>query len=511
MAQASAGAAGFGTGGLTAGTQLCVPRRRKTLYVSAASADFPRMSDAVLAAPLKTSFRLTAVIVASALFMEQLDGTVLATALPAMARNFGVDPLHMNVALTAYLLSLAVFIPASGRFADRFGSRTVFRAAIAVFTLGSMLCGQAHGLTELVASRVLQGLGGAMMTPVGRLVVLRSVPKADLVNAMTWVLIPALLGPIIGPPLGGFFVTYLSWRWIFYINVPIGVLGMVMASLFIDEVREDVRRPFDILGLGLSGTSLACLMFGFEFASRGVGSFWVSLALLAAGLVAGLLYVRHARRVADPILDMRLMQVPSFALSAIGGGFSRIAAGSMPFLLPMMLQLGFGFSAAHSGLITFMPAAGALVMKAAAMPVLRRFGFRTCLIANGLLAACLLLGCAAFRPGWPALAIYAVLLVYGFCMSLNFTALNAVAYADITRGQMSAATSFYTTFQQLMLSAGICTAAMALAASESVLHHGTADLTDFSVAFVVVAVATLGSVPVCALLSPHAGDEMTGR
>ncbi len=469
------------------------------------------MSDAVLAAPLKTSFRLTAVIVASALFMEQLDGTVLATALPDMAHSFGVEPLRMNVALTAYLLSLAVFIPASGRAADRFGSRTVFRAAIAVFTLGSMLCGQAHGLTELVASRVLQGLGGAMMTPVGRLLVLRSVPKADLVNAMTWVLVPALLGPIIGPPLGGFFVTYLSWRWIFYINVPIGVLGMVLATLFIEEVREDIRRPFDLPGLALCGTSLACLMFGFEFASRGVGGVWVGLGLLAAGVGTGALYVRHARRVADPILDLRLMHTPSFALSAVGGAFSRIAAGSMPFLLPMMLQLGFGFSAARSGLITFMPAAGAMAMKALAMPVLRRFGFRKALMGNGVIATVLLLGCAAFRPGWPLLAIYAVLLAYGICQSLQFTALNAVAYADISRGQMSAATSFYTTFQQLMLSAGICTAAMALAVSEALRHHPTANVTDFSTAFMVVAVITLASSPICGLLAEGAGDEMAGR
>jgi EmrB/QacA subfamily drug resistance transporter len=474
-------------------------------------ADFSRMSVAVLGAPAKPSFRLTAVIVATALFMEQLDGTVLATALPDMAHSFGVDPLRMNVALTAYLLSLAVFIPASGRAADRFGSRTVFRAAIAVFTAGSMLCGQAHGLPELVASRVLQGLGGAMMTPVGRLVVLRSVPKKDLVNAMNWVLIPALLGPIIGPPLGGFFVTYLSWRWIFYINVPIGLLGMVLASLFIEEVREDIRRPFDLPGLALCGTSLACLMFGFEFTSRGVGGLGIGLGLLATGLAAGTLYVRHARRVADPILDLRLMQTPSFALSAIGGGFSRIAAGSMPFLLPMMLQLGFGFTAARSGLISFMPAAGAMAMKALAMPVLHRFGFRAALMGNGVIATALLLGCAAFRPGWPLLAIYAVLFAYGICQSLQFTALNAVAYADITRGQMSAATSFYTTFQQLMLSAGICTAAMALAGSEAVRHHAAPTVADFSTAFVVIGLITLASAFVCARLPRKTGDDMAGR
>ena len=261
------------------------------------------------------SVRFTALVVASAMFMEQLDGTVLATALPTMARTFHVDPLQMNVALTAYLLSLAVFIPASGKVADRFGTRTVFRAAIALFTLGSILCGLSDSLMQLVAARILQGIGGAMMVPVGRLVILRSVERSELVTAMTWLMVPAMIGPVLGPPVGGFIVTALNWRWIFYINVPVGVLGMVLATLYIRDIKEEGRIDFDGWGLLLSAISLSCLMFGLELASRGATSLPVTGGLVAVGLVAGWLYLRHSRRHAQPVLDFSLMRVPTFGLS----------------------------------------------------------------------------------------------------------------------------------------------------------------------------------------------------
>ena len=471
------------------------------------------MSDA-LAIPVKLagpSTRGAALIIAAALFMEQLDGTVLATALPGMAHSFGVDPLHMNIALTSYLLSLAVFIPASGQAADRFGSRTVFRAAIALFTLGSVLCGVSQSLAMLVGSRVLQGIGGAMMMPVGRLVLLRTVPKAELVSAMTWVLVPGLVGPVLGPPLGGFFVTYLSWHWIFYINVPIGIVGFLLTGRYIVQLREAVRLRFDFLGFALSGVCLASLMFGFELASRGAVSPWESGAILGAGVLAGLAYARHARHAENPVLDLRLMRVPSFAISVWGGSLTRITGGALPFLLPMMLQLGFGVTAARSGLITFSSAAGAMLMKAAAPAILRRWGFRTTLMWNGALATLLLMAAALFRPSVPVAVIVTVMFVGGFFQSLQFTAYNTVAYADIPRAQMSAATSFYTTFQQLMLSAGICAAAAVLAGSMAVQGHVWPALSDFSVAWVVLGLVTLVAVPVCGKLSRTAGDDMSGR
>ncbi len=463
------------------------------------------------AAPARENFRATALIIAAALFMEQLDGTVLTTALPSMAQSFGTDPLHMSVALTSYLLSLAVFIPASGQAADRFGSRTVFRAAVGLFTLGSVLCGLATSLPMLVASRVLQGVGGAMMMPVGRLVLLRTVPRAELVRAMTWVLVPGLVGPVIGPPLGGFFVTYFSWRWIFYINVPIGLLGFVLAGTYIAELREAARARFDWLGFTLSGASLACLMFGFELASRGASSLPVTLGLLAMGFASGLLYVRYARTAENPILDLRLMRMPSFSVSVWAGSFTRITGGALPFLLPLMMQLGFGFSAVQSGLITFSSAAGAMLMKAAGLRILHRWGFRRTLMWNGLLSTLLLMSAALFRPGWPVWAIMGAMFTGGFFQSLQYTAYNTVAYAETPRERMSAATSFYTTFQQLMLSAGICMAAAVLAASIAVQHHAHAELSDFSVAWVVLGLITLVAMPISAKLSRTAGDDMSGR
>ncbi len=456
-------------------------------------------------------FRVAALIVASAMFMEQLDGTVLATALPAMAQSFHVGPLRMNVALTSYLLSLAVFIPASGHVADRFGTRHVFRAAIGLFTVGSVLCALSVSLPMLVASRVLQGIGGAMMVPVGRLVILRATPRQDLVRAMTWVLVPGQIGPVLGPPLGGFFVSTLSWHWIFYINVPVGFLGMVMVSLFIEDARGESRLPFDWLGFVLSGTSLACLMFGFEFLSRGVASGLQGGLILGVGLVAGVVYVHHAREEQNPILDLRLMKVPSFRISVLAGSLTRITGGAVPFLLPMMMQLGLGFSAARSGLITCAAACGAMLMKAVGGPVLRRFGFRDTLVWNGLLATLLLMCLAACRPGWPMWLLYVLIFTGGFFQSLQYTAYNTVAYADIPRAMTSRAASFYSTFQQLMLSAGICVAAAALSASVAVGHRTIPRPADFSVAWITVGLITLLACPVSACLARNAGQDMTGR
>ena len=445
------------------------------------------------------------------MFMEQLDGTVLATALPAMANSFHADPLHMNVALTSYLLTLAMFIPASGKLADRFGSRTVFRAAIALFTIGSVACAQAPTLGFLVAARMLQGVGGAMMSPVGRLVMLRAVSKTELVRAMAWLMIPATIGPILGPPVGGFIVTYLSWHWIFYINVPIGLAGIVLVTRYIDEMREPTRTKFDLLGLILAGSALASLMFGIELATRGVGSLALALGLAGAGIVSGGLYALHARRHAQPMLDFRLMHIATFRLSVICGSFSRIAVGAMPFLLPMMLQLGFGLSAAQSGLITFVSSLGSLAMRLAAPVLLRRLGFRNVLMWIGLVATLLLAASAAFRPSWSVATIYVVLVLNGFFQSLQFMAYNTIAYADVPRPQMSAATSFYTTFQQMSLTLGIAVSAAMLAASQQILGHTQLMLSDFSVAFLAVASVSMVAPLLSRRFDRSAGAELSGH
>ena len=466
------------------------------------------MSDA---APDPSRTRLTATIVACALFMQNLDGTVVATALPAMARAFGSDPLHMNVALTSYLLSLAVFIPVSGWMADRFGARSVFRAAIGVFTVGSVLCGLSNGLLTLVAARIVQGIGGAMMVPVGRLVLLRSVAKSELVAAMAWLTTPALIGPLVGPPLGGFLVTYANWRWIFFINVPVGFLGMALVSRYVQDFREPSLGRLDWIGLLWSGLALACLMFGFELAGRGMLGGGVVVGLIGAGAVAAWLYVRHARTRPDPLLDLTLFRIPTFAVSVSAGSLFRVGVGAVPFLLPLMFQLGFGETAAQSGTVTFAAAIGAIAMKPAAQWTLRRFGFRTALIWNAVLAAALLWAMALFRPSWPLAAIYATLIAGGFLRSLQFTAYNTIAYADIPRPRMSAATSLYSTMQQLSLTFGITVGAAVLEAATAMAGRAGPSPWDFSVAFTVVAVLSLAAAPLAMQLPDTAGDEMSGH
>ncbi len=455
--------------------------------------------------------RIIALIVACALFMQNLDSTVVATALPAMARAFHTAPVNMSVALTSYLLSLTVFIPASGWIADRFGSRTVFRMAIVIFTVGSVLCGRADTLWFLVLARIIQGIGGAMMVPVGRLVLLRTVAKTELVAAMAWLSVPALLGPVLGPPVGGFIVTYVSWNWIFDINVPIGVLGVVLVSRYIEEIEDTPPGRFDWIGLFFTGIALVSVLYGLELASRGVVSPVVSLGMVAIGTVAGMAYYYHARVTEHPLVDLSLMRIPTFGLSVAAASFFRVGIGAVPFLLPLMLQVGFGMSAAESGMITFASSAGALVMKPAAQYALRRFGFRATLVFNGAISVVTIALCAGFRPVWPLAGIYAVLLAGGFFRSLQFTGYNSIAFADIPSTKMSAATSFYSTAQQLSLTVGIAAGAAALEISAKLLAHAEPSLGDYSAAFLTVAAVSAVSVPVSMRLAGDAGAELSGH
>jgi EmrB/QacA subfamily drug resistance transporter len=458
----------------------------------------------------KPNFRTIALIVGAAMFMEQLDGTVLATALPSMARELGVSAPSLSIALTSYLISLAIFIPVSGRVADRFGARTVFRNAIILFILGSVACAWASNVWLLVASRFVQGIGGALMLPVGRLVLNRSVEKRDLIAATSWVLVPAIVGPIMGPPLGGFIVTYLNWRWIFYINVPIGILGVILVSLYIANSRGEVPEKPDYNGVLLSSLSLGLLLFGFELASHD-GELRVALILLAVGALLGGLYIRHARRTADPILDISLMKVPTYGTSVIAGAITRVTQGAHPYLLPLMMQLGFGLSAVQSGLMTFATAIGALAAKPLAAAILRRFGFRDTLMVNGVFASLGYALCGCFRPGWPMAAMFLVMVGSGFCMSLQFTGYNTIAYDEIKQDRMGAATSFYTTFQQLMLSIGICAGAAGLQGAMAVDGHAVPHFSDFNAAFWAVAAVSLSATIWNRRFAPDAGHEMSGH
>ncbi|WP_428247846.1 MFS transporter [Ferrovibrio sp.] len=454
---------------------------------------------------------LIPLIVACALFMENLDSTVLATSLPAIAHAFGESPLKLNLAITSYLFALAVFIPISGWMADRYGTRTVFRTAIIVFTLGSILCGLSQSFWELVGARVLQGMGGAMMVPVGRLLVIRSTSKAELVRAMAFLTLPALIGPVIGPPLGGFLTTYLSWRWIFWINVPFGILGVILVSIYIPNTRAAAVPPLDRSGFLLSSISLLGLVFGFETIGRDLMPAWAPPVLIGCGAVGLWLYLRHARRTEYPVLDLRLLQVQTFRTSITAGLFFRIGVGAVPFLLPLMLQIGFGLSAFQSGMITFASAVGALAMKATAGPILRLFGFRSVLLANAVVSGFFISILGFFRPDWPAWMMLGLLLAGGFFRSLQFTSMNTLAYADIPTERMSAATSFYAMAQQVTLSAGVAIGALvlhltALMAGDRALVPG-----DFTPAFLTVGLASIASVLFLLPLPKNAGEEVSGH
>src|SRR5437016_4679642 len=316
--------------------------------------------------------RIIPLIIAVALFMENMDSTVIATSLPAIAVDIGANPLALKLAITSYLLSLAVFIPASGWTADRFGARTVFRAAIAIFVIGSIGCAFANSLSGFVVARIVQGIGGAMMTPVGRLVLVRSIDKRKLVDAMAWVTMPALIGPVIGPPVGGFITTYFSWHWIFLINVPIGVLGIVLVTRYIEDMRAETPDRFDLTGMVIAGIGVGGLAFGLSVAGLGLVPAWIIIALVAIGAASIAAYVAHARATPAPVLDFSLVRIPTFRANVVGGSLFRLGIGALAFLLPLLLQLGFNYTPLQSGLVTFTTALGAFTMKTFAAGILRR-------------------------------------------------------------------------------------------------------------------------------------------
>jgi EmrB/QacA subfamily drug resistance transporter len=431
--------------------------------------------------------RAVPLIVATALLMENIDASVLSTSLPAIAADLDTNPIHLKLALTSYLLALAIFIPASGWAADRFGARKVFRWAIGIFALGSIACGLSDGLLSLILSRVLQGLGGSMMVPVGRLIVLRASPKAGLVAALAWLTVPALLGPVIGPPLGGFITTFFHWRWIFWVNIPIAILGVFLVSRYIPRVPGDAVRRLDSCGFLLVGPGLAGFLTGVTLAGLDLAPRGLVWAMILGGLILILAYIRHALRVTDPLVDLRLMRLATFRISALAGTLFRIGSGALPFLLPLLFQVGFGLTAFQSGMMTFASGGGALLMKFLAPPLLSRFGFRRVLAVNAVISAVFILAPAGFGPETPYLAMVGVLFLGGVSRSLQFTSINAVAYAEVSPEEMSSATSFNAVLQQLSGSVGITLAAFGIEAVQGIygLHEITAGL--FAPVFVMIA------------------------
>jgi EmrB/QacA subfamily drug resistance transporter len=455
--------------------------------------------------------RLIPLIVATALFMENMDSTVIATSLPAIAADIGTSPLTLKLAITSYLLSLAVFIPASGWTADRFGARMVFSLAVAVFILGSIGCALSGSVTDFVIARIVQGIGGAMMTPVGRLVLLRSIDKSALVNAMAWVTVPALVGPVIGPPLGGFITTYFSWHWIFLINIPIGLLGIFMAMRYIDPIRSKDPERFDLYGLVLAGVGVGGIAFGLSVAGLNLLPWTIVAALVAIGSISMTLYVIHARRTASPVLDFTLLRLPTLRASIIGGFLFRLGIGALPFLLPLLMQVGFGLSPFRSGLVTFSSAVGAMGMKTLAARIIKTFGFRNIMMINAVVSSIFLAACALFTVTTPLLLIMIILVVGGFFRSLQFTAINTVAYAEVEPAQMSRATTLVSVNQQLAISTGVALGAFSVESTMLVRHVQELTAAEFAPAFMVVAVISAVSAYFFYQMPIDAGHQVSGR
>ncbi len=454
---------------------------------------------------------LVTLIVAISLFMQNLDGTVLSTAIPTMARAFAVNPLDLKLALTAYLLALAIFIPASGWVADRFGARNVFCAAMIVFALGSIACALSQSLLQIVTARVLQGIGGAMMVPVGRIVVLRSVPRAELMGAMALLSIPALLGPISGPPLGGFITTYASWQWIFWINVPFAMVGIVLAVLFIPDLRAASQSRFDFVGFALIGPGLSLFLAGASLLGvEGVGWAWV-FAITVAGAVLILAYGRYALSRGDALIDLTLLQIPTFRAAIIGGFLFRVGIGATPFLLPLLLQEGMGYSPFQSGLITFVTGLGALTMKTLAPRILRRFGFRPVLMLNAVLASLLAMTPALFVLGVPVAAMMVLLFAGGLLRSLQFTSLSIVVFADIAEDKLSRASTFSATLQELSGTVGIAFAAIVLQLTQFAAGSQGLQAGHFTICFVLLGLIAIVSLVEIRRLDLNAGHTLIAR
>lgn len=458
---------------------------------------------------MSTRRKFIIAIVASTLFMQNLDTTILSTAIPEMARSLRTEPVRLHWAITGYLGSLAVFMPVSGWLADRFGTRKIFQLSVAIFTIASLASAFAPTLGWLVLARIAQGVGGAMMVPVARLALLREVPKTELISAMSWVSIPALLGPVLGPPVGGFIVTYWSWHWIFGLNLPVGAVGLVLGAMFLDDVKGGEVAPFDITGFVLLSTGLVVLIVALDTFGMDVLPLWANWLAVVFGLVVVTAYAFHSRRTPSPILSLSLLRVPTFSASVLGGGLFRSGLGAVPFLIPLLLQTSLGYSPLEAGSTTLAMSVGALTMKFAAERLIKRLGFRHTLTWSALLSAVFVAACMCFTPSTYAVVIFVVLMVGGFFRSLTLTALNSIAYADLNPKQISQSTGFVAVVQQLSVAAGVAISAALLdyvGDSDGVLRYQ-----DFAIPFGVVAILMATPLIQFLMLPPDAGSEVSGK
>jgi EmrB/QacA subfamily drug resistance transporter len=456
---------------------------------------------------------LIALLIAASQFMELLDGTVITTAIPRMAQSFHVHPVDLNLGITGYMIMLAAGIPLSGWAAERFGARTVFACAIAIFTGASVLCGLADSFWSFFAARILQGTGGAMMVPVGRLVVLRKTPKADLMRAMALLTWPSLAAPILGPVVGGFLTTYASWRWIFFLNLPIGVIGLLCTLVLIDNARAEERRRLDWTGALLSAIGAVSFVYGASLLGTADGPVPVGVGLLVVGALGGWATARHARHHRAPLIDFGALRVFAFAATLRGGSLIRIAISSVPFLVPLLFQLGFHRSPVDAGSLLLVLFVGNLGIKPFTTPLMRRFGFRTVLIVNGSLLTATFFGFALLMPHTPPWVELPLLALAGMTRSTQFTAMNTLAFAEMPPAGITSANTLFNLGQQVSFGLGVAVGAILLRVGHSLLGplHASVSVMDFRFAFLGGGLICLVGVMEFLWLDGTAGAAVSGH
>lgn len=446
--------------------------------------------------------------VASGLMMEFVDSTALSTALPTLARAFATDPLHLKLALTAYLAALAVFVPASGWAADRFGARRVFLLAMLVFLTGSILCALSRSLPDLVAARLVQGFGGALMTPVGRLIIVETSPKSQLVGAMAWFTTPALVGPLLGPPLAGLILSVASWPWIFLVNIPIGLMGMAAVRRFVPDVPRPDPGRFDWPGFLLMGAAIVSIITVAESAGTSILPADIRIVAIGAAVASIVAYIVYAIGRPGAVLDLGLLRYATFRTSLIGGTLMRLGLGATPFLMPLFLQTGLGWSPGRAGAVTIATGLGAIIGRSFITRAIADWGFKVMLVASGVAAAVLTAVPGLFDRGTPIVLIVIVLGMTGVVRSMQFTSTNTIAFADIPEARLSAASTFSQVVQQVGMSLGVSAGALALLFARA----GDAAFAsrDFLVPFLVVGGLSLLAAPVYLRLPSNAGAQFRG-
>ncbi len=465
-----------------------------------------------MSTPLSPHARNVALVVAAALFMQFLDGVIIVTALPRMARDFGVETLQMSLGVTIYMLAVAICIPAAAWLSDGFGARRVFLIAIAGFTVTSIACGLAQDLGQFAVARALQGASSAVLFPVGRIIVLRTAKKSEIVPAIGLTIWPALFAPVLGPALGGFITEYISWHWNFWINIPLGILGLILVAAIVPKDAEFVRRPFDGPGFILTGITLGCLLYGFDALVQGSLPAWLAGVLIVVGFAAGTAAVLWLRRAAHPLIDLRTLGIRTFAATDIkAGAILRTAINATPFLLPLMYQVAYGMDALSAGGLVVIYFLGNLVIKSITTPTLRRFGFRNILTINGVLAGLSVALCGLLGPQTPYAVTAVILFVAGATRSMQFTALATLAFADVDADQRSSATTISSMSQQLSMVFGVAVAAGMLNLSQ--LWRGAASLApiDFQIAYLLMGLIIIGCALQLLTLHRDVGAEVSGH